>query len=84
MTRILKNSGERVDDFFADVVDLIAHEDITQERLNELGAVAASERVKDSYLILRHGESQGMRIIEYRMDANANRKDKTSSGPVWL
>jgi hypothetical protein len=72
---ILEKSGERVDEFFHNVVDLLAHEEIAQERLNGIGAIWASELVRDSYLILRHGDERDASIDEYRMDEKGNRMD---------
>jgi len=73
---ILQKSGERVDEFFQNVVDLLAHEEIDQERLNRIGNIVAGERVRDSYLILRHHEERGANFDEYRMDEKGNRIDK--------
>jgi hypothetical protein len=73
---ILENTGERVDGFFHNVVDLLAHEEIAQERLDGIGAIEAREFVRDTYLILRHGEETGANIDEYRMDDKGNRIDK--------
>ena len=68
LSMILAKTGERVDEFFDNLVDLIAHEEITQDQLSRSGAVVASEAVGDSYLILRHGSKKGADIDEYRMD----------------
>lgn len=73
LTEILRKTAVNVDDFFAHVVDLIAREEIKQERMNERGKVTGSEQVKDSYLILRHGSGSAAHIDEYRMDAKGNR-----------
>jgi|HubBroStandDraft_2_1064218.scaffolds.fasta_scaffold18974_3 hypothetical protein len=73
LTEILRKTAVNVDDFFAHVVDLIAREEIKQERMNERGMVTGSEQVKDSYLILRHGSGSAAHIDEYRMDAKGNR-----------
>ena len=73
---ILEKSGERVDGFFHHVVDLLAHEEIAQERLDGIGAIEAREFVRDSYLILRHGEEKGANISEYRMDEKGNRMNE--------
>jgi len=70
---VLEKSAERVDEFFANIVDLLAHEEITQERLNGIGVIGAFEQVRDSYLILRRGRERGATIGEYRMDKNGNR-----------
>jgi hypothetical protein len=48
----LRTTAVNVDDFFRHIVDLIAHQKITQQRLNGLGFVTARERVQDNYLIL--------------------------------
>jgi len=72
---ILKKTASNVDSFFRDIVDVIAQEKITQERLNSGGAVIASERVRDNYLILRHVNGARTDIVEYRMDANGNHLD---------
>jgi hypothetical protein len=70
---ILKNTGERVDDFFRHVTDLTAREDISLTRLRqELPSSRpelTGERVRDSYLILRHGSKTRADIVEYRTDA---------------
>ena len=73
---ILEMSGDRVDAFFRDVVDVLAHEEIAQNRLDRSGAIEASQLVQDSYLILRHGQETGANIDEYRMDNKGNRMDK--------
>ena len=51
-----------MDEFFDNLVDLIAHEEITQQRLNRIGAAIRTEQVRDSYLILRHGTKGGADI----------------------
>jgi hypothetical protein len=73
---ILEKTAANVDQFFSHVVDLIAHEKITQQRINEAGFVTASEQARDSYLILRHGTELGADITEYRMDSKGNRMDQ--------
>ena len=73
---ILEKTAANVDEFFSHIVDLIAHEKITQERLNGVGVVTASEQTRDNYLILRHGSDLGAAIIEYRMDPQGNRMDQ--------
>jgi hypothetical protein len=73
---ILKNTGERVDDFFRHVTDLTAREDISLTRLRqELPSSRpelSGERVRDSYLILRHGSKTRTDIVEYRTDAKGD------------
>ena len=56
---ILQKTGKRVDDFFRDVIDLTAREDISLARLRQERPSSRPEMsgqiVHDSYLILRHG-----------------------------
>jgi len=75
---ILQKMGRSVDDFVRDIGDLIAHEDVTQEKLNAKDHVQGKERVQDNYLILHHGYAWGA-SAEYRMDDKGNRL-----GPVGL
>jgi VWFA-related protein len=75
---VLQNMGWAVDDFVRNVGDLIADEDVRQEKLNSDGTVQAKERVQDSYLILHHGYEWGA-SAEYRMDDKGNRV-----GPIGL
>jgi VWFA-related protein len=75
---ILQKVGRSVDDFVREIGDLIAHEDVTQERLTEKGGVRAKQRVQDNYLILHHGYEWGA-SAEYRMDEKGNRL-----GPIGL
>lgn len=78
---ILQKTGERVDDFFRHVTDLMAREDISLGRLKqELPSSrpeVSSERVRDSYLILRHKSKNRSDIIEYRTDAKGDNFDQT-------
>jgi VWFA-related protein len=78
LSMILQKMGRSVDDFVRAIGDLIAHEDVTQERLNAEGDIQAKERVQDNYLILHHGYEWGA-SAEYRMDEKGNRL-----GPVGL
>lgn len=78
LSMILQKMGRRVDDFTRDVGDLIASEDVTQEKLNANGKIKAKERVQDNYLILHHGYEWGA-SAEYRMDDKGNRL-----GPMGL
>ena len=69
---ILQKMGRNVDDFARDVGDLIAREDVTQEKLNADESIKAEERIQDDYLILHHGIEWGARA-EYRMDKKGKR-----------
>ena len=77
---ILKKTGERVDDFFHHIIDLTAHEEISLARLRQEKPFnrpeLTGENVRDSYLILRHGDTGQSRIIEYRMDAKGDNFDQ--------
>ncbi len=75
---ILQKMGRSMDDFVCNIGDLIAHEDLTQEKLNVTGEIEAKERVQDNYLILHHGYEWGANA-EYRMDNKGNRL-----GPIGL
>jgi len=75
---ILQKMGQSVDNFMRDIGDLIAHEDVTQEKLNKKGGIQAKQRVQDNYLILHHGYEWGA-SAEYRMDENGKRL-----GPIGL
>jgi hypothetical protein len=87
LSMILRQTGKQVDTFFAHLADLIAHEDITQERLGN-GTLAggmpggtmllAKQSTQDNYLILRRSGSGPPRIEEFRMDTKGNRLDETT------
>jgi hypothetical protein len=88
LSKLLQQTGKQVDSFFANLTDLIAHEDITQQRLASgtlpggmpLGTVLQGlQHTHDSYLILRHTGNAGLHVEEFRMDAKGNRFDQ--SGP---
>jgi hypothetical protein len=83
---ILQLTGKQVDAFFANLVDVIAHEDITQQRLATRALAGgmpagtmlqAQEHTQDSYLILRRTANGPPRIEEFRMDAKGNRMNET-------
>jgi len=75
---ILQKMGRKMDDFVRDVGDLIAHEDVTQEKLKANGDIKAKKRFQDEYLILHHGNEWGA-SAEYRMDDKGNQL-----GPIGL
>jgi VWFA-related protein len=78
LSLILQNMGRKVDDFMRDIGDVIAQEDVTQEKLDAKGNIKAKQRVQDNYLILHHGYKWGA-SAEYRMDDKGNRL-----GPIGL
>ena len=77
---ILRKAGEQVDDFFRNVTDLTAREDITLGRLRQEKPFNRPEltgqNVHDSYLILKHGNKSRAEIAEYRMDAKGENFDQ--------
>jgi hypothetical protein len=73
LPEILRKTAGNVDDFFRQIVDLIAQEKIKQVRYNRNGMVSGSESVHDSYLILRHTQGNNSDFDEYRMDPAGNR-----------
>lgn len=75
---ILQRMGQSVDDFARDIGDLIADEDLTQEKLNARGRLNAKEHSQHNYLILYHDRRWGA-DAEYRMDEKGNRL-----GPIGL
>jgi hypothetical protein len=70
--------GLKVDDLMRNIGDLIADEDVTQEKLNADGKVKAKQRIQDNYLIFHHGYEWGANA-EYRMDDKGTRL-----GPIGL
>lgn len=66
---ILQRTGSTVDQFFANIVDVVASEEITQERQTP---VPARGQVRDSYLILRRSQTGGTGFHEFRMDTEGN------------
>jgi hypothetical protein len=88
LSMILQQTGKQVDAFFANLVDLIAHEDTTQQRLATRtlpgGMTAgtmlqAQEHTQDNYLILRRTANGPPGIEEFRMDSKGNRIDATGT-----
>ncbi len=69
---ILERSGQRVADFFRNMVDMVAHEDVRQEVLGPAGSVAAIQDVKYDYLILANGHQAPVAYSEYRTDVHGH------------
>jgi hypothetical protein len=80
---ILRKTGEEVDEFFDNAVDLEAREEIRQERDGEFGS-GRREPMRDNYLILRHGDDTGADFDEFRMDEKGNRMDEQDFGRGFL
>jgi hypothetical protein len=74
LPEILGKTGGTVDDFFHYIVDLIADEKITQQRVNNRGMLMGHQEIEDSYLIVHRPTAEEDRedIVEYRMDAAGN------------
>jgi hypothetical protein len=70
---ILSKSGARVSDFLHQLVDLTAHEEITQKILDKSGRTKSSRQRQYSYLILLHQSDLSPTPEEYRTDAKGNR-----------
>lgn len=66
---ILKNTGLKVDDYFRDVMNLIADEEVTQKTLSRSGATLKEQQLHYSYMILLHNEEKPARFEEFRQDA---------------
>ena len=73
---ILENTGKQVDQFFINVIDLTAHEQITEENLDAKKHVKKRLQAEDSYLFLRRGPEIWGTVGEYRVDANGNPMDE--------
>jgi VWFA-related protein len=83
LSLILEKTGQSVDAFVQNIGDLIAREDLTQERLSADGKVRAKHHVEDNYLILRRGYSWGANA-EYRMDDKGNRLEQVGLDQGYL
>lgn len=78
---ILSKTGARVDDFLRQVVDLTAHEQINQERLDETGQ--RKSKSEYSYLVLLYRNDLSDSPEEYRVDANGNRSAPAGVEVDW-
>jgi hypothetical protein len=81
---ILRKTGKEVDEFFKNVVDLEAREEIRQERDVGFGSSRRSEPLRDNYLILRNGSGTRADFDEFRMDEKGNRMDEREFGRGFL
>jgi hypothetical protein len=71
---ILQKTGEAVNQFFVDIVDLIADEELKQARLAGVGGCFGGT-FHDSYLIVRGDKGRQLDFDEFRMDKKGNRLD---------
>jgi hypothetical protein len=81
---ILEKTGQQVDEFLQNVIDVIAHEDIIEQKLDKQEHVTASWRLQDSFLILRHGNEFSGHLSEYRMDAKGNRIENVGTDQGFI
>lgn len=69
---ILRGTGRTVEAFFKDIVSVVAHEEVKQERTNPNGKTTANRQRRYDYLILIDRDEKPPRVDEYRMNANGN------------
>ncbi|MGB8322165.1 MAG: hypothetical protein WCE52_04310 [Candidatus Acidiferrum sp.] len=80
LPEILAKTGERVRVFFDDIVDLLAHEDIDEAKLNNKGDVRGKQHLRYDYLIILHRQELPPRVEEYRMDQFGSRTEPEGFG----
>lgn len=73
---VLMHTGMKVGNFFEDIVDLTAHEEVGQEILTRDGNLLASQHAHYNYLILLNGHDSPPRYEEYRTDGEGNRSEQ--------
>jgi hypothetical protein len=73
---ILEQTGARVADFFRNMVDVVAREEVSQEVLGPAGVVVASQKTKYDYLILANGQETPPAYDEYRTDAQGQQTEQ--------
>jgi hypothetical protein len=72
LSMILQKTGQRVDDFTNNMVDLIARETVGQEARNWRSDLLGSQLVVDNYLTLVRNNGFITTIRESRLDLNGN------------
>lgn len=80
LPEILARTGELVRVFFDDIVDLLAHEDIDEAKLNDKGDVRGEQHLRYDYLIILHREELPPRVEEFRMDPLGSRTEPKGIG----
>jgi hypothetical protein len=81
---ILERTGANVDDFFRDIINLVAHEEVTEEKVGKK-KIQATRQMQYNYLILFHRDEKPPRFEEYRADSvgkPATQKDATEKYSV--
>jgi hypothetical protein len=71
---ILDKTGATVDEFFHNVVNLVAREKISEQQFLYNGV--GRQEIEDSYLILSHGSDERADMEECRVDAHGRRVDQ--------
>jgi hypothetical protein len=71
---VLRKTGEAVNQFFLDIIDLIADEELKQFRRAGAGDCSGGT-FHDSYLIVRGDKGRQLDFDEFRMDKKGNRLD---------
>jgi hypothetical protein len=69
---ILEKAARQVDEFFRNVIDLTAQEQITEEKQDSRSNIRKRLEAVDSYLIIHRGGDFLGRVAEYRVDAKGN------------
>ena len=73
---ILMHTGMRVGNFFENIVDLTAHEEVGQKILTHEGSLLAKQQARYNYFILRNGQENPPRYEEYRTGGEGNRSEQ--------
>lgn len=84
LTTILENAAKQVDQFFSNIVDLTAHEQIAEERQDSRRNDRNRLQAEDSYLILRRGSEIWGRVTEYRVDSKGNPVEEIGLGKGYF
>jgi hypothetical protein len=66
------SAGSPQDQFFSNIADHTAHEQITEERRDSRRNIRNGLQAEDSYLILRRGGEIWGHVTEYRVDSKGN------------
>ncbi len=77
LAAILQQTGEQVDDFFHNFVDLSARELISEQKIGSQGQVTSRMELEDSYHIIRRSPERLEDLIEYRVDGDGTPDELT-------
>lgn len=73
---ILAKTGKNVNDFLHDIVDLVAQEEVTEQKLDAKGIVKSSQHFRYNYLILPRRDEFIQTLEEYRTDLQGNHAEQ--------